>query len=197
MSSPRDEIGERIAGIPPGTTRPYSLSIVTSVDICIGRASFETTMQQEFRPILLCVLLLLLFGCARHEGQDPVSEPIGIRDAWIREPPPHSPAAGYLTIENRRVSPVELVGVETSAAERTEIHVMEHRDGTMRMSRAAGVTIPGHGEVALQPSGTHLMLLDLRRELHAGEDVELVLRFADGTLKRVAVPVRKGGYASN
>ena len=133
------------------------------------------------------LLLVAFLGCG---------ESIAVRDAWIREPPPRSPAAGYLIIENRSALPIELVEVETGAAERTEIHVMEHREGKMTMRRADGVPVPADGEVALQPGGTHLMLIRLRRELKAGDDVTLVLRFADGTLKRVVAPVRKGGYAA-
>ena len=133
------------------------------------------------------LLLVTLLGCG---------ESIGVRDAWIREPPPRSPAAGYLIIENRSALPVEFVGAETAAAERTEIHVMEYGNGKMTMHRADSVTVPADGKVALQSGGTHLMLMKLRRELQAGDDVTLVLRFADGTVKRVVAPVRKGGYAT-
>ena len=54
------------------------------------------------------LLLVTLLGCG---------ESIGVRDAWIREPPPCSPAAGYLIIETRSALPVEFVGAETAAAE--------------------------------------------------------------------------------
>jgi copper(I)-binding protein len=73
---------------------------------------------------------------------------------------------------------------------------MEYGDGKMTMHRADSVTVPADGEVALKSGGTHLMLMKLRRELQAGDDVTLVLRFADGTVKRVVAPVRKGGYAT-
>ena len=145
-------------------------------------------MDPACLPVKLAFSLLFvaLLGCG---------ESITVRDAWIREPPPHSPAAGYLIIENRSARSVELVGVETVAAERTEIHVMEHRDGKMTMRITDAVTVPADGQVALLSGGTHLMLMGLRRELKAGDEVALVLRFADDTVKRVVAPVRKGGYA--
>ena len=40
-------------------------------------------------------------SCAEQE----IGDPIAVRDAWIREPPPRSPAAGYLVIEIAAVTP--------------------------------------------------------------------------------------------
>ena len=73
---------------------------------------------------------------------------------------------------------------------------MEYRDGKMTMRITDAVTVPADGQVALLSGGTHLMLMGLRRELKAGDEVALVLRFADDTVKRVVAPVRKGGHAS-
>ena len=134
-------------------------------------------------------LLLLIVGC----GQEHTGDPIVVRDAWIREPPPRSPAAGYLVIENRGGDPVELVAVATEAAEQAEIHVMEYKDDRMTMRRVAALQVPAGEEVALKPGGAHLMLMELRRPLRDGDEVELVLRFGDGTERRTQVLVRKKG----
>ena len=134
-------------------------------------------------------LLLVSIGC----GQEHTGDPIVVRDAWIREPPPRSPAAGYLVLENRGREPVELVAVATEAAERAEIHVMEHKDDRMTMRQVSELQIPAGEEVALKPGGTHLMLMELRQPLRDGDEVELVLRFGDGTERRVQTPVQKKG----
>ncbi len=131
------------------------------------------------------VLLLVVVGCGR--------DPIVVRDAWIREPPPRSPAAGYLVIENQGGAPVALVGVATEVAERAEIHVMEYKDDRMTMRQVAELQIPAGKEVALKPGGTHLMLMELRQPLRHGDEVELVLRFGDGTERSVPMPVQKKG----
>ena len=138
---------------------------------------------------IVFVLLLVVFGC----GQEHTGDPIVVRDAWIREPPPRSPAAGYLVIENRGGDPIELIAVATEAAEQTEIHIMEHTNDRMTMRRVAKLQVPAGGEVALKPGGTHLMLMELRQPLRDGDEVELVLRFGDGTERRVQMPVRKKG----
>lgn len=131
-------------------------------------------------------------GCNEQE----IGYPIAVRDAWIREPPPRSPAAGYLVIENRGGDSVELIAAETQAAERTEIHIMEHSNGRMTMRKADSVSVPAGEEIELESGGTHLMLMQLRQPLKAGDEVELQLSFADGTQLKIMAPVRKGGYAS-
>ena len=93
--------------------------------------------------------------------------------------------AGYLVIQNRGGEPVALVAVETEAAEQTEIHVMEYKDDRMTMRRVSELQVPAGEEVALKPGGTHLMLMELRQPLRDGDEVELVLRFGDGTERRV------------
>lgn len=153
-------------------------------------------MTLPARVLLSALLSLAVCGCAGDDGGDDggdsAGEPLSVRDAWIREPPPRSPAAAYLTIVNHGARPIELVAVETTIAARTEIHVMEQNNGGMTMRRTESVIIPGHGEVSLRSGGTHLMLLDLQRQPLDGEAVEMVLRFGDGTQKRVDAPVRKG-----
>ncbi|MEE3258880.1 MAG: copper chaperone PCu(A)C [Candidatus Latescibacterota bacterium] len=144
-----------------------------------------------FYACVFCALLTLT-GCGEKA---PAGAPIVVRDAWIREPPPRSPAAGYLLIENRGSEPVELIGAETAVAERTEIHIMEHRGDAMTMRRAASVSVPAGEEVTLKSGGTHLMLMKLRQPLKTGDEVELVLRFGDGTQQRIKAPVRKGSHA--
>ena len=138
---------------------------------------------------IVSALLLLVVGC----GQEHTGDSIVVRDAWIREPPPRSPAAGYLVVENRGGESVELVAVATEAAEQTEIHVMEYKNDRMTMRRVEGLQVPAGGEVALKPGGAHLMLMELRQLLRDGDEVELVLRFDDGTERRTQVPVRKKG----
>ena len=138
---------------------------------------------------IVSALLLLVVGC----GQEHTGDSIVVRDAWIREPPPRSPAAGYLVVENRGGESVELVAVATEAAEQTEIHVMEYKNDRMTMRRVEGLQVPAGGEVALKPGGAHLMLMELRQPLRDGDEVELVLRFDDGTERRTQVSVRKKG----
>ena len=149
-----------------------------------------TMRQQTLYAFTLCTLVMLT-GCGE---QAPCG--ITVRDAWIREPPPRSPAAGYLVIENNCAVPVALVGAATASAARTEIHVMETRNGRMTMDRVDSLNIAAGASLKLKSGGSHLMLLQLLQPLKAGDEVELALSFGDGAEHRVVAPVRKDpGYA--
>ncbi|WP_201738514.1 copper chaperone PCu(A)C [Thermus thermamylovorans] len=113
---------------------------------------------------------------------------------WVRlVPPVVRDTAAYLTLENRGRAPLRLVGGETPVAERVSIHQehREHRGGhvVLGMRPLPHLDIPPGGRVEFRPGRYHLMLEGLRRPLQAGERVEIVLKFQDGTRLRVVLPV--------
>ena len=61
------------------------------------------------------------------------------------------------------------------------------------MRQVEKLQVPAGEEVALKPGGAHLMLMELRRPLRDGDEVELLLRFDNGTERLIQVPVRKKG----
>ncbi len=71
---------------------------------------------------------------------------------------------------------------------------MSLTDGVMRMRHLQSQQVPGGQDIRMTPGGIHLMLLDVRRPLLAGEQVELDLVTVAGDEKpratRVRVPVR-------
>ena len=150
-------------------------------------------MGPQTRYIIVLCALVMLAGCG-----EPTPCGIAVRDAWIREPPPRSPAAGYLVIENNCATPIAIVGVATAVAARTEIHVMETKNGRMTMDRVDSLNIAAGATLELKSGASHLMLLQLLRPLKAGDEVELTLRFGDGSDHKIAAPVRKdSGYAGS
>ena len=107
------------------------------------------------------------------------SEGIAIQEPWVRQPPPSAQvAAGYLRIDNPGAQADRLVAVETDAAGRVEIHEMEEVDGVMRMREVqGGLEVPAAGHVELVPGGYHLMLMEPREGLEAGQQVDATLVF--------------------
>ncbi len=137
------------------------------------------------------LLFLLLAACSEEQTQSLV-----VRDAWVREPPGGHPiAAAYMLIENPTNQALVLVGAESPVVERVEIHLMEHRDGKMSMRQIEQIEIPAKGDIALEPSGLHLMLIGMQQAAKAGESIELTLRLADGKKKKIQATVRRGSYA--
>lgn len=99
--------------------------------------------------------------------------------AWSRATGPGmSVGAGYMIISNLGAAPDRLLSVSSPVSERVEIHRTSIEDGTVRMRQVAdGVMVPAGGTVEFSPGGLHLMLVQLKQSLRAGQSVPLKLVF--------------------
>lgn len=84
-----------------------------------------------------------------------------------------------------------LVEISSPAAGAVEIHSMTHENGMMKMRAIEALPLPAGKAVDLGASGNHVMLLNLKQPLKAGDSVPFVLtvQFADkrkATVKAVA-----------
>ena len=97
-------------------------------------------------------------------AQDYTVGSIHVAHPWSRATPKGaSLAAGYLVIENRGTAPDRLVGGASEIADRLEIHEMKMRGGVMTMRPLeGGLEIAPGQSVTFEPSGYHLMFLDLK-----------------------------------
>src|SRR3954454_11249949 len=102
------------------------------------------------------------------------ASPLEVTDAWVRATVPGQPVAGaYLTI--RSASAAKLVGVRSLVARSAEIHSMTDEGGVMRMRKLDALALPAGEPVELKSGGNHIMLLEIKRQLNAGETVPLTL----------------------
>lgn len=104
---------------------------------------------------------------------------VAIEAPWIRATPGGAKVAGgYVTLRNAGREPDRLTGAAIPGAGRTEIHSMSMEGGVMKMAPVAGgLALPPGETVALKPGGYHLMFLDLKDGLKAGETVAGTLTF--------------------
>jgi copper(I)-binding protein len=115
-----------------------------------------------------------LLVCASAHGQT-----AGIRaeQPWARATAPQQKVGGaYVTL----TSPVDdrLLGASSPVAGRAEVHEMTMNGGVMRMrEQTDGIALPAGQAVALAPGGYHIMLMDLRKPLVAGQVIAVQLRF--------------------
>ena len=122
---------------------------------------------------------------------------VEIENAWSRATPPGAQvAAGYMTIRNKSASPDRLVGASSAAAARVETHVVEKQGEIMRMREVKGYDVPAKGSFELKPGGPHLMLVDIKRPLKAGEKISIVLRFQNAGEVKADFEVKALGAAS-
>jgi len=124
-------------------------------------------------------------------GIAPAADTLEINDAWIREAPPGAPMlAGYLCLDNSADTAVTLVDVDSPAFRHVMMHRTETVDGMARMMHQDEVIVPAGKRVCFEPGGLHLMMPAPEQRLVAGDQVELVLHFADDECRRIKVPVK-------
>ena len=117
---------------------------------------------------VVAVMLLALIGTAEAAGRLEVS------GGWIRTPPPGvSMLAAYATLRNAGDMPIIFSGAESVDFGDVSLHETVEQNGLERM-RALGRVVLAPGEaMALVPGGRHLMLMQPKRALHAGDTVEI------------------------
>jgi copper(I)-binding protein len=119
----------------------------------------------------------------------------GIRaeQPWARATAPQQKVGGaYVTL----TSPIDdrLVGVSSPVAGRVEVHEMTMEGSVMRMREVAGgLPLPAGKTVALAPGGYHIMLMDLRKPLIAGQVIALQLRFEHAAPLELEAPIAPVG----
>ena len=95
-----------------------------------------------------------------------------------------------LTLKNATDRSARLVSVTSDAFGDIMLHQSLHEGGVERMRMVDGIVVPAHGTVSLSPGGYHLMLMQPAYALKAGEQVVMVLHFADGGSLSAAFEVR-------
>ena len=99
---------------------------------------------------------------------------------WARATPKGaSVGGGYMKITNSGTAPDRLVGGSTDISGSFEVHEMKMEGGVMKMRPVAGgLEIKPGQTVTLDPSGYHVMLVDLKKQLMQGERFKATLEFA-------------------
>ncbi|MEB3186804.1 MAG: copper chaperone PCu(A)C [bacterium] len=115
-----------------------------------------------------------------------------IDDPWVREAPPGSRVlAAYGTIHGLPDRPGALIKLESPAFGRIETHAMSREGSMMRMKAVPRLEVPARGQVKLEPGEWHWMLYEPRRPLIAGDQVDVVFQFSDGSRLARKLPVRR------
>jgi copper(I)-binding protein len=128
------------------------------------------------RRLLPGVLVLLAaIGSALAAGP-----PVTVSQARVRWLPGDLPMAGYFRITSHATSPLYLVGATSPAFGEVMLHHSVEEAGVSRMEHVDSVTLNPAQTVAFSPGGYHLMLMQRRQDLHAGQEVPVTLRFSDG-----------------
>ncbi|MEU3458064.1 copper chaperone PCu(A)C [Micromonospora sp. NPDC006766] len=157
------------------------------------------------RPAILLTAAAALFavgvaGCGSSDQPSAPSSPsasasaatevLGVRDPWVKAAD-HGMSAAFATLVNDGDTDVTLTAAATDVSP-MELHTMSMKDGKMVMEpKEGGIVIKAKGTHVLEPGGDHLMMMDLKQPVKAGDELTFTLTFADGrtqTFTAVAKP---------
>lgn len=113
---------------------------------------------------------------------------------WARATPGGvTVAGGFLEMRAAGGMADRLIGATSPVAGTVELHTHTHESGVMRMRRVEAIEVPAGASVTLKPGGLHLMLMELKQPLKAGERVPLTLRFEKAGEVAVSLEVARIG----
>jgi len=119
-----------------------------------------------------------------------------IMDPIARATPPGArTGAVYFTIDNAGNETDRLLRASTPIAGGVSLHQMAFEDGLMKMRAIPSLEIRPGGRLELKPDGYHLMLVDLKQPLRAGETFPLMLTFERAGTIRTIVTIEAMGAA--
>ena len=133
--------------------------------------------------VILFSATLLLSACEASEG-------IEVSDAWVRTATEGTNSAVYFVIQNHNADADEVIGASTDIANAAEVHESKMEGDVMRMNHMDSVTLDPSVKVEFMPGGLHVMLIGLKQDLKAGDQVEVTLHFKNNSDLIVKATVR-------
>lgn len=116
---------------------------------------------------------------------------------WARATPKGAKVGGgYVKITNTGTAPDRLVGGTLPDAGAVEVHEMSMADNVMKMRRLDGLEIKPGASLELKPGGYHLMFMDLKQGLTAGQTLKGTLVFEKAGSVEIEYLVAPIGAAS-
>lgn len=146
----------------------------------------------------LAIAALALTGCATTAPAPEVETPVAtqadsvtVTEAWVKATDSAMTGA-FGMIENAGDTDVTIVAATTAAASMVELHeTVDDGTGTMSMRQKDGGFPIAAGEVfELAPGANHIMLMGVTEPIMAGDEITIVLEFADGSTLEFTAPAK-------
>ena len=112
-----------------------------------------------------------------------------VSDPWVRGTVAQQGATGAF-MSLTASADTRVVGASSPAAEVVEIHEMAMDGGVMRMRAIPALALPAGKAVELKPGGYHVMLINLKKPLAAGEVVPITLTLENAPGQRSTLEVK-------
>ncbi|HVF62415.1 MAG TPA: copper chaperone PCu(A)C [Casimicrobiaceae bacterium] len=113
---------------------------------------------------------------------------LNVTDAWVRGTVPGQRATGAF-MKLAPTSDGTLVAAGSSVAATVEIHEMKMEGGVMKMRAIDRLPLRKGRIVTFAPGGFHIMLMDLKAPINAGDAIPIALTVEDASGRRHRVDV--------
>jgi copper(I)-binding protein len=117
----------------------------------------------------------------RHRGKQGLGASYHTRENWRR----------LFRAENHSDNAEELTRVSSDVM---KMHQTSMDGDIMRMRRITSVHIEGKGSVEFAPGGNYVTLVELKRNLNVGDDIQVRLHFLDHEDVTLTVPMLEQGH---
>ena len=116
---------------------------------------------------------------------------VEIDGAYARASIPNVPnSAAFFVIKNNSDKDIAITSANSDIAEKNELHTHIKENQMMKMIKIEKLVVPAKSSLELKSGGDHVMLIGLKKELKAGDEISLELSFSDGDKKKIKVPVK-------
>lgn len=144
------------------------------------------------KPLLATTLLAASLAL----GSLPALADVTVGEAWVRATVPTQKVTGAF-MRLKSDADARLVAVASPVAGVVEIHEMVMDKDVMKMSPIPALDLPAGQDVALEPGGHHVMLMDLRQQVKAGDEVPLTLTIEGRDGSRTTLEVKAAARPLN
>jgi copper(I)-binding protein len=118
---------------------------------------------------------------------------IRVDNAYTRATVPgQQVAGGFMKIENKGAAD-QLISASSPVSGDVQLHEMTMDGNVMKMRQVKEVVVPAGATVELKPGGLHLMFMNIKAPLTAGDTVPVKLKFAKAGEVEVKMPVNAMG----
>lgn len=139
-------------------------------------------MMRNF--ILILIGVLLFTACGAEKG-------IEIHSGWTRPAKQGENGAVYFVIHNHSSQADELIAISSEIAAAAEMHQSKMSGDIMQMNQVESVPLEAFAEIEFAPGGLHIMLVDLKQDVRAGDEIEVILHFKNSQDINIKVAVRE------
>ncbi len=130
-------------------------------------------------------LFIIIFTSAKSEENNLV-----FHGAYTFETfPGQKSCAVYVSIFNNTNKDFTINIESSDVSEKAEIHKMEKKDNIIKMKKIEKINIQAKDQVFFQPGGTHIMLMNLKKELEDGSSFFINFLINNKKIQRIKVLV--------